>query len=171
MTLTSHVTNAAGQGDLGGNMFPIDHEIDVARCEVIGEIPAGLHGSFVRNGPNPMFEPIGKYHMFDGDGMLHGVDFADGTASYRNRWIRSRGLGAEIAARPRRLPRSQRRHELPRRLAHRRCRSGEEPGQHPHRAPRRASSWPCGSRASRPRSPPISRRSASGTSTAHSRER
>ena len=36
MTLTGHVTNAAGQGDLGGNMFPIDHEVDVARCEVIG---------------------------------------------------------------------------------------------------------------------------------------
>ncbi len=96
MTLTGHVTNAAGQGDLGGNMFPVDHEIDAPRCEVIGEIPAGLRGSFVRNGPNPMFEPIGKYHMFDGDGMLHGVDFEDGTASYRNRWIRSRGLGAEI---------------------------------------------------------------------------
>jgi carotenoid cleavage dioxygenase len=96
MTLTGHVTNAAGQGDLGGNMFPVDHEVDVARCEVVGEIPAGLRGSFVRNGPNPMFEPIGKYHMFDGDGMLHGVDFEDGTASYRNRWIRSRGLGAEI---------------------------------------------------------------------------
>ncbi|MEZ5168416.1 MAG: carotenoid oxygenase family protein [Acidimicrobiales bacterium] len=96
MTLTGHVTNAAGQGDLAGNMFPIDREITVDRCEVIGEIPAGLRGSFVRNGPNPMFEPIGKYHMFDGDGMLHGVDFADGSASYRNRWIRSRGLEAEI---------------------------------------------------------------------------
>ena len=96
MTLTGHVTNAAAQTDLGDNMFPIDREVDVDRCEVIGEIPAGLRGSFVRNGPNPMFEPIGKYHMFDGDGMLHGVDFADGTASYRNRWIRSRGLGAEM---------------------------------------------------------------------------
>jgi carotenoid cleavage dioxygenase-like enzyme len=97
MTLTSHVTNTADQMDLGGNMFPIDNEIDVDRCEVIGEIPPGLRGSFVRNGPNPMFEPIGKYHMFDGDGMLHGVNFADGAASYRNRWIHSRGLDAEIA--------------------------------------------------------------------------
>ena len=96
MTTTGHVTNAANQIDLAGNMFPVDTEIDVERCEVIGEIPRGLNGSFVRNGPNPMFEPIGKYHMFDGDGMLHGVDFADGVASYRNRWIHSRGLDAEI---------------------------------------------------------------------------
>ena len=53
MTLTGHVTNAAGQGDLSGNMFPVDREVDVARCEVIGEIPDGLRGSFIRNGPNP----------------------------------------------------------------------------------------------------------------------
>ncbi len=51
----------------------------------------------MRNGPNPAFEPIGRYHMFDGDGMLHGVTFDDDGAHYRNRWIRSRGLGAEVA--------------------------------------------------------------------------
>ncbi|MDG2028388.1 MAG: carotenoid oxygenase family protein [Acidimicrobiales bacterium] len=96
MTLTGHVTNTADQLDLRGDMFPVDREIDIAECEVIGKIPEGLRGSFVRNGPNPMFEPIGKYHMFDGDGMLHGVDFLDGKASYRNRWIRSRGLAAEM---------------------------------------------------------------------------
>lgn len=96
MTLTGHVTNAADQLDLRGDMFPVDREVEAAECEVIGEIPDGLRGSFVRNGPNPMFEPIGKYHMFDGDGMLHGVDFLDGKASYRNRWIRSRGLSAEM---------------------------------------------------------------------------
>ncbi|MEQ8842149.1 MAG: carotenoid oxygenase family protein [Acidimicrobiales bacterium] len=95
MTFTGHVTNAADQPDLSGAMFPVEREVEMAACDVIGEIPAGLHGSFVRNGPNPMFEPIGKYHMFDGDGMLHGVDFADGRASYRNRWIRSRALVAE----------------------------------------------------------------------------
>jgi carotenoid cleavage dioxygenase len=96
MTLTGHVTNAADQIDLQGNMFPVECETDVAVCEVKGELPEGLSGSFVRNGPNPMFEPIGKYHMFDGDGMLHGVNFADGKASYRNRWIRSRALEAEV---------------------------------------------------------------------------
>ena len=96
MAIMGQVTNAANQSDLGGSMFPVSEEVDAPECEVVGEIPEGLRGSFVRNGPNPMFEPMGKYHMFDGDGMLHGVDFADGKASYRNRWIRSRALGAEM---------------------------------------------------------------------------
>ena len=93
--LTGHVTNVDRQPDLSGNMFPIDQEYDVDRCEVTGELPTGLRGSFIRNGPNPMFEPVGKYHMFDGDGMLHSITFDEGRASFRNRWIRSRGLVAE----------------------------------------------------------------------------
>ena len=96
-TLRTQVTNAANQPDLRGNLAPVGDELDVESCAVTGEIPPRLRGSFIRNGPNPMFEPLGSYHMFDGDGMLHGVTFGDDRVSYRNRWIRSRGLGAEIA--------------------------------------------------------------------------
>lgn len=95
-TLIGHVTNADRQPDLEGNMFPVSSEHDVEALEVIGQIPAGLRGSFIRNGPNPMFQPLGRYHMFDGDGMLHSVRFGDRAVSYRNRWIRSRGLEAEV---------------------------------------------------------------------------
>ena len=63
----------------------------------IGETPAGLRGMFVRTGPNPQFAPLGAYHPFDGDGMLHAVYFEDGKARYRNRWIESKGLLAERA--------------------------------------------------------------------------
>jgi len=93
--LAGHVTNEGHQPDLAGNLFPVDREYDVARCEITGALPPGLRGSFIRNGPNPMFEPIGRYHMFDGDGMLHSVTFDDGDVGFRNRWIRSRGLEAE----------------------------------------------------------------------------
>jgi carotenoid cleavage dioxygenase len=95
--LTTTVTNEANQPDLRGNLAPIGDEVTFDDCTVEGEIPEGLRGSFVRNGPNPAFEPLGSYHMFDGDGMLHGITFDDDGVSYRNRWIRSRGLGAEIA--------------------------------------------------------------------------
>lgn len=93
----SRVTNAADQPALRGNLAPVADERDVTSCPVTGEVPEGLRGSFVRNGPNPMFEPLGSYHMFDGDGMLHGITFDEDRVSYRNRWIRSRGLGAEVA--------------------------------------------------------------------------
>lgn len=93
-----NVTNTAGQPFLDGVLFPVDDELDVAKLDVTGAIPDGLRGDFMRNGPNPMFEPLGRYHMFDGDGMLHSVAFADGNASYRNRWIRSAGLEAEMRA-------------------------------------------------------------------------
>jgi carotenoid cleavage dioxygenase len=53
---------------------------------------------FVRNGPNPQFAPVGKYHWFDGDGMLHGVRLHDGQASYRNRYVRTKGFGEEKKA-------------------------------------------------------------------------
>ena len=93
----ARVTNRDHQPDLSGNLFPLDDEYDVARCEVTGTIPRRLRGAFVRNGPNPMFEPIGRYHMFDGDGMLHSVTFGADGVGCRNRWIRSRGLQVEAA--------------------------------------------------------------------------
>jgi carotenoid cleavage dioxygenase len=94
--LTSTVVNAANQPDLRGNLMPSAEELTVDRCHVDGTVPTGLRGTFIRNGPNPMFEPLSSYHMFDGDGMLHGVTFGDDGVSYKNRWIRSKGLGAEL---------------------------------------------------------------------------
>ena len=82
---------------LQGLMAPVTDERDDRDLQVIGEIPAGVRGMFVRTGPNPQFAPLGAYHPFDGDGMLHAVYFEDGKARYRNRWIESKGLLAERA--------------------------------------------------------------------------
>jgi carotenoid cleavage dioxygenase len=65
---------------------------------VRGEIPRDLNGLYVRNSHNQLHEPIGRYHPFDGDGMLHAVHFEDGVATYRNRFIRTTGFLAEQAA-------------------------------------------------------------------------
>ncbi|MBZ0254168.1 MAG: carotenoid oxygenase family protein, partial [Candidatus Methylomirabilis sp.] len=56
-----------------GPFAPVEREIAREDLPVIGELPEGLDGLFVRNGANPRFEPIGTYHWFDGDAMLHGV--------------------------------------------------------------------------------------------------
>lgn len=89
----------AGQNPyLMGPYAPVDTEIDASDLEVIGEIPADLQGLYVRNGPNPRYPTEGRYHWFDGDGMLHAIQFEDGKATYRNRWIQTDDLKAETAA-------------------------------------------------------------------------
>lgn len=45
-----------------------------------------------------MHRSIGRYHPFDGDGMLHAISFDSGAASYRNRFVRTLGLDAENRA-------------------------------------------------------------------------
>jgi carotenoid cleavage dioxygenase len=82
---------------LTGLMAPVTDERDDPDLPVTGEVPRGLQGMFVRNGPNPQFAPRGAYHPFDGDGMVHAVYFEDGRFRYRNRWVESRGLLAERA--------------------------------------------------------------------------
>eukprot|EP01116_Phalansterium_solitarium_P022471 TRINITY_DN7438_c1_g1_i1.p1 TRINITY_DN7438_c1_g1~~TRINITY_DN7438_c1_g1_i1.p1 ORF type:complete len:519 (-),score=158.11 TRINITY_DN7438_c1_g1_i1:328-1884(-) len=76
------------------NFAPVDKELDKSDLEIVGELPADLDGMYVRNGPNPKFKPAGRYHWFDGDGMLHGVHISDGKASYVNRWTRTARLEA-----------------------------------------------------------------------------
>jgi carotenoid cleavage dioxygenase-like enzyme len=74
---------------LSGNYAPVDREISARDLSVIGEIPRDLEGVFVRNGSNPRFRQKGRYHWFDGDGMIHAIEFEDGRASYTNRWVRT----------------------------------------------------------------------------------
>ena len=73
-------------------------EITAENLEVIGELPDDLAGMFIRTGSNPRFHPNGRYHWFDGDGMLHGLEIEDGSATYRNRYIRTKGLEDDLAA-------------------------------------------------------------------------
>lgn len=83
---------------LMGNYAPVDTEISAENLEIIGEVPKDLNGMYVRNGPNPKFQPKGRYHWFDGDGMLHAVRIQNGQVSYRNRFIRTEGYEREVHA-------------------------------------------------------------------------
>jgi len=79
-----------------GTFAPVADELDVELTTVLeGAIPRDLRGAYVRNGPNPARPPEGRYHWFDGDGMLHAVRFEDGRAFYANRFIRTKGFLAE----------------------------------------------------------------------------
>ena len=79
-----------------GNNTPVFDEITATELEVIGTLPSDISGNFLRVGPNPYYVPdSAKYHIFDGDGMIHGVHINNGTATYRNRFIDSTGLREE----------------------------------------------------------------------------
>ncbi|ALI25128.1 Lignostilbene-alpha,beta-dioxygenase [Mycolicibacterium fortuitum] len=82
-----------------GAWRPQTTEWDADDLRVIdGEIPTDLDGVYLRNTENPLHPALQTYHPFDGDGMLHIVGFRDGEAFYRNRFIRTDGLLAEIEA-------------------------------------------------------------------------
>ena len=81
-----------------GNYAPVQEETTAILTVVAGEIPSDLDGIFARNGANPRFAPKGRYHWFDGDGMIHAIHFESGVATYRNRYVRTASFYEEEAA-------------------------------------------------------------------------
>jgi carotenoid cleavage dioxygenase-like enzyme len=94
------LTNKDNNPFLQGPFAPNDTEFTVTGpdLKVISEIPKDLCGVYVRNTHNQVHEPIGIYHPFDGDSMMHAVHFFDGKVEYRNRFVRTTGFLAEQAA-------------------------------------------------------------------------
>jgi carotenoid cleavage dioxygenase len=92
---------------LEGNFAPVREELTEDHVlPMEGAVPAGLEGLWVRNGPNPVQVPDpAAYHWFTGDGMVHAVELREGRAvSYRNRWVRTRKLAAQLDTLPPRGP-------------------------------------------------------------------
>ena len=84
---------------LNGAWTPQHEEVTATELDVIeGAIPHDIDGVYLRNTENQLHQPLGRYHPFDGDGMIHQIDFHGGTASYRNRWVRTRCFEAEQQA-------------------------------------------------------------------------
>src|SRR5258706_9515404 len=94
---------------LSGLLAPVRSEDDF-ELKVVGHIPDALAGAYYRNGPNPQFDPPGRYVGYLGDGMIHafflepnkdGDRAHGGRAHYRNRWVRTpRWLAENEAGRP-----------------------------------------------------------------------
>ena len=64
-----------------GNFAPVVGECEIGDLDVEGSIPESVRGVYLRNGPNPAREPLlgaGRYHWFDGDGMLHWIKLGGG---------------------------------------------------------------------------------------------
>jgi carotenoid cleavage dioxygenase-like enzyme len=81
-----------------GPWRPNTNEYNATALDVVGDLPEDLDGVYLRNTENPVYDSIGRYHPFDGDGMVHMIRFHAGTAEYRNRLVRTIGLEAEREA-------------------------------------------------------------------------
>src|SRR4028118_794772 len=75
------------------------NEFDYWIDDIEGEIPAGLQGTFFRNGPG-LLEVNGQriHHPFDGDGMICAIAISEGRAHFRNRFVHTEGYLAEQKA-------------------------------------------------------------------------
>ena len=81
-----------------GPWRPQSNEWNAVPEVVQGELPADLDGMYIRNTENPVHPALLHYHPFDGDGMLHMIEFRDGRAAYRNRFVRTDGFRIEAEA-------------------------------------------------------------------------
>ncbi|MEM7254650.1 MAG: carotenoid oxygenase family protein [Pseudomonadota bacterium] len=81
-----------------GIFAPVDSERSETALTVEGELPSDLQGCYVVNSPNQRFQPPGRYHYYDGDGMLHALHFDNGRARYTRRWVRTFAFNEEDKA-------------------------------------------------------------------------
>jgi len=87
-TLDTPITGQDLPWHLRENRAPVNDEVTLTELEVRGSIPADLKGRYLRNGANPQTGQ--SEHWFLGDGMIHGIELADGKANwYRNRYVRT----------------------------------------------------------------------------------
>lgn len=82
-----------------GFAAPTRFEADVEACEVVGRVPDGLDGMFVRLGGEwfypPKFPDDAPLHA---DGYVSAFRFKAGRVSYRGRWLRTPRFLANLAA-------------------------------------------------------------------------
>lgn len=82
-----------------GFFAPQRHAAEVLDCEVMGQIPSDLHGTFVRVGGEwfypPKFDDDAPLHS---DGYVSAFRFKDGRASFSGKFVRTPRFNANLAA-------------------------------------------------------------------------
>ncbi|XP_073302343.1 9-cis-epoxycarotenoid dioxygenase NCED2, chloroplastic-like [Primulina huaijiensis] len=87
---------------IAGNFAPVPEQPVQKNLQVTGKIPSCINGVYLRNGANPLHDPVAGHHLFDGDGMIHAVTIKGGkSVSYACRYTETQRLTQErILGRP-----------------------------------------------------------------------
>ncbi|XP_073155495.1 9-cis-epoxycarotenoid dioxygenase NCED2, chloroplastic-like [Henckelia pumila] len=83
---------------IAGNFAPVPEQPVQNNLRVTGEIPSCINGVYLRNGANPLHDPVAGHHLFDGDGMIHAVTIKGGgepVVSYACRYTETQRLTQE----------------------------------------------------------------------------
>ena len=72
------------------NLDPVNSEKDIIiHFDEKSQIPLELIGKYyIRNGGNEYIKNVDN-HLFDGDGMIHCIEFKKNEIVYHNRWIKT----------------------------------------------------------------------------------
>ncbi|KAE8715343.1 putative 9-cis-epoxycarotenoid dioxygenase NCED5 [Hibiscus syriacus] len=87
---------------ISGNFAPVPEQPVKQSLPITGTLPPCINGVYLRNGANPLFEPVAGHHLFDGDGMVHAVSIDNGNASYAcrftetQRYLQEKELGRPV---------------------------------------------------------------------------
>ncbi|KAI4390174.1 hypothetical protein MLD38_002313 [Melastoma candidum] len=90
-------TTADPRVQIAGNFAPVPEQPVQQSLPVTGKIPTCIQGVYLRNGANPLHQPVAGHHLFDGDGMIHAVHLRNGSASYACRFTETHRLVQERA--------------------------------------------------------------------------
>ena len=77
---------------------PVRQEVDLRDCEVEGQLPLDLEGSFYRVGPDYQYPPRLPNIPFDGEGHLCLFRFSGGRVDFRSRYVHTERYTAQAAA-------------------------------------------------------------------------
>jgi carotenoid cleavage dioxygenase len=96
-----------------GFAAPCRFEADLFDCEVEGELPQGLAGTFYRACYDRQYPaPLADDAIFNEDGAVDMFRFRDGRVDFRTRWVRTERLLAERRARRALFGRYRNRHTV-----------------------------------------------------------